>query len=1042
MKSIELYINGKLCDTGNPDDFSVYLKRQLLNPSELSSKDTQRSYDITLPASPTNNDILKHVNVEEVKSKFTNIYDAILIIGGVKVFEGKFKLNEITRDQYRGNLGTPVQTVKDIFGEKNMNETGKWEVEFHDGDDITRYNKMENPDFFFPLVMYGLLPKEYSSSYIDPEGKKIKLYSGKRVFDENVLLGIEDVPASLNCLTMLRRIFENQGVRLSGSAFADERLSKLYVSYKNPDNYDMPWNYGDLAKMQINGVWSNAWQQWDDSKQKLGSAPSIYETGLIVKEHPVTVDLPALTFSKNILNSTTARKCYPLQEEPSKRNSDEYKGYNYTGNYIKETPQEDGSYLYSIRIPHPGYYKVELDASLFIPASRGEPHKPFQESAMSSYLDIKLGGAYDYDLSGADEGGWTQKYLNASRYEIKLLRSRGDNGFKLDTGMDGTYFRDNYKQDWSFHKISNGQTHIKSTSNSLYDYNQNLFPPLDDDNIGNINKIKEEGTQILFVDPVQNPDLVVGLNWGRLRDHGDHHKDNNGRTRWQQHIRENWVFFEDEESIDKLEKTSLWATVLAAKSIFNEDDKEHDDNKRSRVIINNPQGYWKVSKNYEDTTKNPKPEKVDNFRINLLDNMIDKNYCKSYARRREFNGKIANSTEISPKLPPKQCASGSVKAIVWFDSNEMLTLATCSDYGLNRHSWVWHMLEFDLKITPYRVDKSYGSLDPYTGKALTEAFYWDEMPDDEYAFRSGNIDLIKFLPSNVKVDDWISNFCKAFNLELIQVDTDSFELNIKHGVNSDTSLVIDLDQKANVKVDRKNVPLGLPGTFKIGFTCDKDEYGYYSSTLRIKENGEPERNPFDDSIKQFPPEDGGGTFKTGSVETNTVDHKSNFSYNWMIDMKVTNKDNKEEKILPLPVISDKEVWKTDNKDYEEMMLKSYTDKAQRFWYKDNETTHPITLNKVWDVEAGLVTNALKGSNPMVLDYKDMPDSIMRNYFTVLADADNCFTTVECYLSPEEYAMVDRALIRFNGDMYHAAEVDGFDPLGKKKATLKLIRKMF
>lgn len=1032
MKAIELYINGKLCDTGNPDDFSVYLKRQLINPSELSSKDTQRSYDISLPASPINNDILRHVNVEEVKSKFTNVYDAILIIGGVKIFEGKFKLNEITRDEYRGNLGTPLRTVKDIFGEKNMNETGKWEVDFHNGDDITRYNKMENPDFFFPLVMYGLLPKKSFTTYNDPdndqgENKKIELYTGKRVFDKYVILDVEDVPASMNCLTMLRRIFENQGIRLSGSAFSDERLAKLYVSYKNPDNYDMPWNYGDLAKMQISGVWSNAWQKWDDQKLKLESKPTLYEKTPYTQTHPVAQNSKALVYSKNLFNTNNARKCYPYQEEFDKRNSDYYKGYNFEGNYINEDKEKK---TYSLRIPHPGYYKVELDASIFIPDSKGSAYKPFQESPMSSSLDVEVKKDETellYRLAGAEDRGqlYQQKFLGNARYEIKLVRN--NNNDAAECSIDGTYFKDNYAQEWSYDK-----TNKKITSKTDNPLEPSLFPPLTD-------KIKKEGTQILFVDPKQNPNLIVGFSWGRLRDYQSNFG-SNGHDIWQQHIRDAWRHSGADDLKKDTEKDALWATVLAAKSTTPNALEEED--KRSRVIINNPQGYWKVSESNDDINKNAQPIALDHFKINLLNNKKDKEPCVSYARRREFKGKIANSKSTPTNLPPLQCGSGSVKAIVWFDGGDILTLVSSSDYGLWMDHWTWHMLEFDLKVTPYRIDKSYGSFDMNTGKALTEAFYWDEMPVDDFAFRSGNIDLIKFLPSNVKVDDWISNFCKAFNLELTQVDTDAFELNVKHGLETDTSLIIDLDQKANVKVERKNVPLGLPGTFKIGFTCDKDEYGYYSSTLRFKDNGEPERNPIDDSVKQFPPEDGGGTFDTGSAETNTVDHKSNFSYNWMIDLTGEEADGEEnkKKVVSVPVISDKEVWKTDNRDYAEMMRKSYTDKAQRFWYKD-DNTFPVKLNRIWDVEAGLVSNALIGNNPMVLDYKDQPNSIMQNYFTVLADADNCFTTVECYLSPEEYAMIDRALIRFNGDMYRVAEVDGFDPLGKKKATLKLIRKM-
>ena len=126
MTNIELYINGQLADIDSADKFSVYLKRQLINPAELTTKDAQKSYNITLPASQTNNRIFGHTNVEEVQGKFVKLYDARLLVGGVLILDGKFRISEITRDSYKGNLGVPAQkTTKEIFGEKKMSEIGE-----------------------------------------------------------------------------------------------------------------------------------------------------------------------------------------------------------------------------------------------------------------------------------------------------------------------------------------------------------------------------------------------------------------------------------------------------------------------------------------------------------------------------------------------------------------------------------------------------------------------------------------------------------------------------------------------------------------------------------------------------------------------------------------------------------------------------------------------------------------------------------------------------------------------------------------------------
>ena len=139
--SIELYIKNRLCDINSPESLGIRLKRQFINPAELSVKDAQMSYEITLPATPNNNEIFSHVNVEEVQGKFRIYEDARLYVDGILILDGKFRLSEITQDSYKGNLGVPAPlTAKDIFGETMMNQAGKWLIPFTGVDDITRYN--------------------------------------------------------------------------------------------------------------------------------------------------------------------------------------------------------------------------------------------------------------------------------------------------------------------------------------------------------------------------------------------------------------------------------------------------------------------------------------------------------------------------------------------------------------------------------------------------------------------------------------------------------------------------------------------------------------------------------------------------------------------------------------------------------------------------------------------------------------------------------------------------------------------------------------
>ncbi len=258
--NIELYINGQLCDIGNPRDLGIVLKRVFIKPSELNTKDAQKSYEITLPATPHNNDIFAHINIEEVQGKFTTYPDAQLYIDGIKILDGKFRLSSITKDSYRGNLGVPAPlTVKDIFGETTMNQAGKWMIPFNGVPDLSYYNALDYKDIrsgkdeynygdippcIFPFVLYKLLTKEGSNG----------IYSPKDVLDSSVRFTLDDFPPSVNCVHMLKQIFRNAGYTLTGSALSDPRISNLFVSYKNPNDYEIQWGTGEI---KIHGTWGN-----------------------------------------------------------------------------------------------------------------------------------------------------------------------------------------------------------------------------------------------------------------------------------------------------------------------------------------------------------------------------------------------------------------------------------------------------------------------------------------------------------------------------------------------------------------------------------------------------------------------------------------------------------------------------------------------------------------------------------------------------------------------------------------------------------------
>lgn len=876
MASLELYINKQLCEIENPENFSIYLKRQLLNPAELSTKDAQRSYDISLPATATNNAIFGYTNTEEVKGKFSQLYDAQLLANGTKIFDGKFKISEIGKDYYKGNLGIPAaKTVKDIFGEMKMNQAGKWLVDFTRIEDVTTYNTKENSECIFPFVLYSLMPKRDTN----------KTYTPKNVYDASVVFGLENFPPSVNCLQMLEQIFKNSGYSLTGSAMTDERLKNLYVSYKNPENYEKLWGIGSL---KISGTWGN------------------YMNGVIDNYHINNTEIPGIPrgyITGNFFNSKNIRN---LKKSESGTNISISKEGDTTNTVFK--------------IPQTGLYKLFFKA-----VYRGKTEGLEDPAGMSIF----------------------QGSLANPIYEAKVLRYT-DSDFLDSQMIDNIYCYNNINQ-----------------------------------NLGDANNIYPKAHAVNFVDPKQNPHLICGLSWGG-----------------------------EDASIEII---TPYDNLLVGNGKFHNPiaisgglswsygNKENDVKERFYSAVKSD-GYFSL--NNLDT-----PRK---FIVELED--IPAEMRTHTTRTDDWNG------------------TGQVSQIIWLEKDECITIVSTSRLAALKgrtDAWYNHEIDFELTLEPFTPYRNWLKMDDKGSS--TDSMHWT----DKAVFDVGKMNLIKLLPSAIKVNDWIDNFCKAFNLNIINTGETNFELNVKsRNIITRATNIIDLDKCANVN-QRSNESLKLPYLYDIGFTIDTNEEGYYSTLKEYvkDENGnEADEKAFNSGMT------GGGKYYTGSSETTAITQTSTFSYCWYKDLFANEEDAKQgiNPIVSIPVIMEHEAWEKDY-DYADMMDKYYSDKAQRFWYKSGLFDIPIEGTPL---KFALVSNSYTNRDKkLFLNYENEADSILNEYFLLLLNSENNYTIVDCMLSPDEYNNLKTSLVNFNGDLYNVAEIDGYDPLEKKRGKLKLIRKI-
>lgn len=1151
MTNKELYINGKLCDLN--DNFNVRINRQLLNPSELNTKDAQYSYSVTLPPTDRNQQIFSYANIEETRNKFNTVYTAELIINSVRVFIGNFRLSEISNG-FKGNLYIPaLKSIKDIFGELKLNENPAFDLPFADfATSVNAYNlaAATTPQMaIFPYVLYGLLPKV-------PINRDTNNYSARNLWDESVRIGMSDLPPSINTLLILKHIFNSQGYQLVGTAFDDARLNQLYQSYKNATDYTQPWNYGQHAKIHINGSWSSTYNK------RTGAPGREFERGVTETSDPIN------TYICDLFDATNTDV-----------NVTEDSGGNVS---VKEINDNDGVPWLNcaVRIPTSGFYKVRLQANLDVYSNEN-----WRETDPATGVQ---------HISGYTENASNR--LADNMYEVKLLRDWGKGDFGVSSGkIDGTFYRNNQPQNDDFEDpeaipkyfpqvFENGQINLIDaaqnknivlgfmfgrrprtlsfedgeivTRYSPYENPKDEFvklaqilaakPSLSwDTSVNDTDPTRlaiknfgywKYGRLGAFDSGGDNPDTdidypgfrvygkvlnvlgnpvdpagalfsartngfyinsltgtpVINALWQitgfiDIRDYSEIRLTGNidgaveniavtafydvdkqfigyGLTASAPGVTDSYT---DEAVVAPTDAVYVRFTGRVAAPITIEGDFVATDNIiLARFLLEKYYTYRLTAPVGSDYTgfayvhagsSTISPRLVVPFvagvaefstsawtdadlfpalTIYLKTGTFDVDGTLVISRRIDGESEDVIDWELSNKYkielinapvnfayrgqyenaPADNAwrAQGQAAAIVWFNAGELVTIASASGQGRYRrdgmhstYGWVNHDINYDLSIQPFRVDADWLKVN-FSGNG-TAQMDWN----DPVNFDTDSINLVGFLPADIKTDDFIDNFCKAYNLRLSQIDAQTFRLDVKQSKTSTSNLYVDLDGIASVK-DSANAPLGLPSLYKIGFTVNVDEEGY-------KMTGD----------------DGGGQFSTGVIEDSVVEQKSNFSFNWF--KEIIKRETAGDINLMIPVISKFEVWQPST-PYPEAMVKRFSDLAQRFWYYDgllNDNGVTFQFNGA-DLKIAQISNAL--GDISILNYKNAPDTILSNFFTILINGSSHYTEISAFLTPIQYTALDGTILgKFNGDLYYIAEIAGYDPEAKNMTKIKLIK---
>lgn len=298
---INLYLDNKLVDIN--EDTEIKIKKEFQDPEELIIKEITYTYEMELPTSLRNKKILGFLDAVDVRQKFNRVYDAELYANDILVMRGKFIVNEIDKENYKGNLYVPEKKeLKDILGDRTLRELIPHKKYINDWEDITKINNyvagiqgygaslppvdQRDNHICFPYVLYNWPYNKFDTTL--GRYQQTTNYNDSN-FDLNTTL-----PA-FNVLSVLKDIFASEGYNLIGNVFDNIKFTDLYQSYSSAwDDYKKTkqtpyylkfhcsWGLRKYSQQLRRQNTSSSAEEFNDDRFKFGADIPLYSNNSVI----------------------------------------------------------------------------------------------------------------------------------------------------------------------------------------------------------------------------------------------------------------------------------------------------------------------------------------------------------------------------------------------------------------------------------------------------------------------------------------------------------------------------------------------------------------------------------------------------------------------------------------------------------------------------------------------------------------------------------------------------------------------------------------
>ena len=985
---IELWVNGKMVELEDQDSLGIRLNAVLFNPTKVTTTKSEYSFSFDVPSTPNNDRIFNYANNLSRLNKFHGRYTAKVVADGDEIFNGSMIIEkyDASKKMYSCNLvNVKTNTLEDIFKEKKLTDY-KWMIDYSGATTINAVNNDMSSKYYFPFLSYGVFQKDYVSS--DQVGNT---YTSKFLIDKYCKFYHSSFFPSINVSEEIRQLFEKEGYTVNGSLFTDHWLSNVYSSVNLNDEQVPMYNVGNplFGKVDISFHWDNKSSVLSDgtTTSKIGNGGIVQDLSYpFYRVDGRMTDLSQFHGDTSIVYNFDKILLYGMLD--SKNN----KSVTVTSN--------TKSYMYDpnemvIVIPTDGWYKITFECRNI---KLDKSTTTFKAKQWNATYNSK-------DAFEKREMTITKDSFDTCPLEIQLVKNY-DNNVELIKGDTNIVYETGNPNDKTYTIKGNGYT--GSTQDNRYEW-RTSFPHQELQGATSPTKTDNIVTTVISNQNsgFGNQSLGGGFNGGGSFGNGG--------------------FGNRPGVTSKPSSSSLSAKYKSLGYVPSDGMFPYDQSVSTAFIC----GYSSMGSECVSVMRRgyswSRLSSVYNNIFATVSGMTllyaESGQTKEKATEYQTNT-YKNAGHTLTKTKSGNNGSFSVTCLTYLKRNDILEpMAIQRDYDGQRYSY-----SLDGRLTVQAITNR-------GEEALRNDKYFNASSPTEFPTQ---LNLFDFTNNETKASDWISNIQKAFNLE-IRTEGNTVTIDVKKTPNSRIGYAVDIDDRIN-QDEAESEYISYPRSMSVKYKINKDEWGFEKTVSQDHINDADWYDYGDSGYTVIQLND-------DTYETSSQDIQTDFSYTYYDIFKFKNVDvngnegteRTDEKLILLPVIELSQ-YMADGYGYDEAMKHDGYSLSQRFWFRQQPSTDGVYLhdNLHEFVKLSIPTNHFDDFN---LSYKDSETSILTEYFTCNPMLDSNYVNVDVYMSPSEYKDIKNgAFVHFDSDLYVVSEMEGYDPSGIDKVSLKLIKK--